>query len=60
MKYVLILLIVVGVLFMGTFAVAEESSCETTYSPEGDLGNPQGGPTPCGGGDGAGPGGVPG
>ncbi len=60
MKNVLILLIVVGVLLMGTFAVAEEASCETTYSLEGEYGDPQGGPAPCGGGDGAGPGGLPG
>ncbi len=63
MKKVLILLIVVGVLLTGTFVVAEElsqSSCDESYSLEGDLGDPQGGPTPCGGGDGAGPGGAPG
>ncbi len=63
MKKVLILFIVVGVLLTGTFVVAEElseSSCEKSYFSESDLGDPQGGPTPCGGGSGGGPGGVPG
>lgn len=63
MKKVLILLLVVGVL-IGTFAIAEEISEEislehTEFSGGEELTDP-GDPTPCGGGDGAGPGGCPG
>jgi hypothetical protein len=65
MKKVLIFLFVAGVLFMGTFAIAEElpeSPDEKGDLLEGeDLGDPEyGDPNPCGGGSGAGPGGVPG
>ena len=65
MKKVLIFLLVAGVLFMGTFAIVEELSeslCEKGDVLKGeDLGDPEyGDPIPCGGGDGAGPGGVPG
>ena len=63
MKKVLILLIVVGVLLMGTFAMAEEfaeSSDEIGNSPESDSEETYGDPVPCGGGSGAGPGGIPG
>ena len=65
MKKVLLLLIVVGVLLMGTFAIAEEfaeSSDEIGNFPEGDSERTYGDPIPCGGGggDGGGPGGLPG
>ena len=65
MKRVLTLVVVVAVLLMGTFAMAEEipeSLDETNEFSEGEnLEAPvDGGPTPCGGGDGAGPGGAPG
>ena len=63
MKKVLLLLIVVGVLFMGTFAIAEEfgkSLGEMRDFSEGDSEGTYGDPIPCGGGDGGGPGGVPG
>lgn len=60
MKKVLIFLIMVGVLFMGTFAMAEElpeslSEIRDLFSSE-----YHGGPAPCGGGSGAGQGGIPG
>jgi len=61
MKKVLMLLIMVGVLLMGTFAIAEEfaeSSGEMRDFSEGD--SEETNPIPCGGGDGAGPGGAPG
>ena len=61
MKKVLMLLIMVGVLLMGTFAIAEEfveSSDAIGNFPEGD--SEETNPIPCGGGDGAGPGGAPG
>ncbi len=63
MKKVLIFLLVVGVLMLGTFAMAEEisESYDLGEFSEGDLGDTtNGGTTPCGGGDGAGPGGAPG
>ena len=63
MKKVLILLLVVGVL-IGTFAVAvgmsEEISLEHREFSEGEELTDPGDPTPCGGGDGGGPGGCPG
>lgn len=63
MKKVLIFLLVVGVLMLGTLAIAEEisESYECREFLEGDLGDPANGdPTPCGGGSGGGPGGAPG
>jgi hypothetical protein len=65
MKKVLIFLFVAGVLFMGTFAIVEELSeslCEKGDLLKGDSleGEDIGDPIPCGGGSGAGPGGVPG
>lgn len=60
----MLFLVVVGVLLLGVFAIAEElseASCEESHFSEGDVGDPGvGGPTPCGGGSGGGPGGVPG
>lgn len=63
MKKVLILLLVVGVLILGTSSVIEELSenCSQdvefsdgeTFEPDGDSG-------PCGKGEGAGQGGIPG
>lgn len=60
MKKVLIFLIMVGVLFMGTFAIAEE--LPESLGDIGDLFNSEnhGNPAPCGGGSGAGQGGIPG
>ena len=65
MKKVLTLLVVLGILLMGTFAIAgelSESLDEKSDFTEGEDfgGSGIGDPTPCGGGDGAGPGGVPG
>ncbi len=63
MKKVLIFLLVVGVLMLGTCAMAEEisESYDLGEFSEGDLGDPTNGdPTPCGGGSGSGPGGAPG
>jgi hypothetical protein len=65
MKKVLIFLLVLGVLMIGTFAVAEqlpESSDEISdFSEGGNFGNSGlGDPAPCGGGDGGGQGGIPG
>lgn len=65
MKKVLMFLVVVGVLLMGTFAIAEElsesSSEKGDFSEDENLGGPaDGNPAPCGGGSGGGPGGVPG
>ena len=60
MKKVLIFLLVAGVLVLGTCAIAEEISEEISFErvdfSEGE--NPD--PSPCGGGDGQGPGGIPG
>ena len=65
MKKVLIVLLVAGFLLVGTCAmekICEETSSVKDFSGPGDLGEPEGsgGPAPCGGGDGAGPGGAPG
>jgi hypothetical protein len=64
MKKVLILLLVLGVLMIGTFAVAEqlpEPSDEMSDFSESDPEGTYGDPIPCGGGgDGGGPGGLPG
>jgi hypothetical protein len=64
MKKVLIVLLVAGFLLVGTCAVekiCEETSSVKDFSGPGDLGEPEGGgPAPCGGGSGAGPGGNPG
>jgi hypothetical protein len=65
MKKVLIVLLVAGFLLVGTCAVekiCEETSSVKDFSGPGDLGEPEGGgdPAPCGGGSGAGPGGIPG
>jgi len=62
MKKVLIFLLVVGVLVLGTCAVAEEISEEISFEhvdfSEGE--DPDSSGDPCGGGTGGGPGGVPG
>jgi hypothetical protein len=64
MKKVLIFLLVIGVLMIGTFAVAEEfpeSLDEISNSLESDPEEPNEEPIPCGGGgSGGGPGGLPG
>ena len=66
MKKVLIVLLVAGFLLGGTCAmekICEETSSVKDFSGPGDLGEPEGSggdPSPCGGGDGAGPGGIPG
>ena len=64
MKKVLTLLVVLGILLMGTFAIAgelSESLDEKSDISEGeDFGDSGLGPTPCGGGDGGGQGGIPG
>jgi hypothetical protein len=63
MKKVLIFLIMVGVLIMGTFAIAEELPeflCEICDLFEAEELGEYGDPIPCGGGSGAGQGGIPG
>ena len=63
MKKVLIFLLVLGVLIIGTFAVAEkfpESSDEMSDFSESDPEKTNEDPIPCGGGSGGGQGGIPG
>ncbi len=64
MKKVLIFLLVAGVLILGTYAIAEEISEEISFEhvdfSEGEDPDLSGGPSPDGGGTGAGPGGIPG
>ena len=63
MKKVFVFLLLVGVLMLGTFVMADEisESYDLETFPEGDPEDPaSGGPAPCGGGSGGGPGGAPG
>jgi hypothetical protein len=63
MKKVLIFLLVLGVLMIGTFAVAEqlpESPDEVSDFSESEPEGTNEDPIPCGGGSGGGQGGIPG
>ena len=62
MKKVIVILLIVGLLFMGTCTIAAAEEQEGTEEIKTNFSEPTGGdPTPCGeGGDGGGPGGVPG